>query len=212
MTSKRMRVNPLFMRNTFHSEGKWGIPLVRKQDILLSADTRLISYSDIRLNDNDVNKQCGVHFFIDDYRFNGIYQHPEKSLTRLSQYAFLLTPDFSTYSEMDMWRQIESVAMNRWTGAYWQSKGFLVIPTISWSTPRSYEFCFDGVEKGSSVAVGMIGCKRNRLSFMSGYYKMLERIEPSTVLCFGTPFPEMEGNIVAVDYQQSRKVVRCYGR
>ena len=35
-----------------------------------------------------------------------------------------------------------------------------VIPTISWSGARSYEFCFDGVEKGSIVAVGMIGCKR----------------------------------------------------
>ena len=208
MTSNDMRSNPLFMRNSFYSEGKWGIPLVRKQDIPLSTDTRLIAYSDIRLNDNDYNKQCGVHFFIDDFRFSDIYHHPERSLARLSQYTFLLTPDFSTYAEMDLWRQMESVAMNRWTGAFWQSRGLLAIPTISWSTARSYDFCFDGVEKGGTVAVGMIGCKRNRLAFMRGYYKMLERIEPSVVLCFGTPFPEMEGNIIAVDYLNSRKVVR----
>lgn len=73
--------------------------------------------------------------------------HPERSLKKYSQYAFLLSPDFSTYADMDLWRQLESVAKNRWVGAYWQSKGLTVIPTISWSTARSYDFCFDGVEK-----------------------------------------------------------------
>ena len=109
---------------------------------------------------------------------------------------------------MSLWRQIESVAKNRWCGAYWQSKGLTVIPTISWSTPSSYDFCFDGVEENSIVAVGMIGCKQNRLNFMRGYYAMLEKIHPETILCFGTPFPEMQGNIVTVDYRASRKVVR----
>ena len=118
------------------------------------------------------------------------------------------SPDFSTYSEMDLWRQLESVAKNRWCGAYWQSRGQIVIPTISWGTPRSYEFCFDGAETNGIVAVGMIGCKGNRLAFMRGYTIMLEKLSPSAVICFGTPFPEMEGNIISVDYRSSRKVVR----
>ena len=147
-------------------------------------------------------------FFVDDYRFNWIYNNPEKSLAKYSQYAFLLTPDFSTYADMNLWRQMESVAKNRWCGAYWQSKGLTVIPTISWSTPSSYDFCFDGVEENSIVAIGMIGCKQNRLNFMRGYYAMLEKIHPETIICFGTPFPEMQGNIVTVDYRASRKVVR----
>ena len=207
MTSVNMREDPLFMRNTFETTGKWGIPLIRKQDISLD-NIRLIACSDTRTNDNDVNKLNGVHFFVDDYRFKGIYDHPERSLNKYSQYAFLLTPDFSTYSEMDLWRQLESVAMNRWCGAYWQSKGLIVIPTISWSTPRSYDFCFDGVEHNAIVAIGMIGCKKNHLGFMRGYNAMLEKISPATILCLGTPFPEMDGNIISVDYLSSRKVVR----
>lgn len=109
---------------------------------------------------------------------------------------------------MDLWRQLESVAKNRWVGAYWQSKGKIVIPTISWSDVRSFDFCFDGVEQGSVVAVGMVGCKQSKLKFMRGYNEMLEKIQPSKILCLGTPFPEMEGNIIAVDYMASRKVVR----
>ena len=206
-TSKCMRNDPLVMRNEYAGRGKWNIPFVKKQELNVDK-LSLIACSDTKSNDSSVNTQNGVHFFVDDYRFNGIYNNPEKSLAKYSQYAFLLTPDFSTYADMSLWRQIESVAKNRWCGAYWQSKGLTVIPTISWSTPSSYDFCFDGVEENSIVAIGMIGCKQNRLNFMRGYYAMLEKIHPETIICFGTPFPEMQGNIVTVDYRASRKVVR----
>ena len=32
---------------------------------------------------------------------------------------------------------------------------------------------------------------------------MLRRIEPSVIICYHTPFPEMQGNIVHVDYELS---------
>ena len=207
MTSLEMRSNPLFMRNSFKTSGKWDIPIIKKQDIPLD-NVRLIAYSDTRQNDRPENTACGVHFFIDDYRFTGIYNNPEKTLRKLSQYAFLCTPDYSTYSDMDYWRQLESVAHSRWVGAYWQRKGLIVIPTVSWSDAKSYGFCFDGIEKGSIVAVGMIGCKHSKISFLHGYNAMLERDEPSAIICLGKPFAEMQGNIIAVDYINSRKVAR----
>ena len=207
MTSLDMRSDALFMRNSFSTVGKWEIPLVKKQELPIG-DIMLVACSDTRANDNEVNRKKGVHFFVDDYRFSGIYNNPERSLNRYSQYSFLLTPDFSTYSDMGLWRQIENVAKNRWVGAYWQSKGLIVVPTISWGDTRSYSFCFDGVEQNAVVAVGMIGCKGNKLSFMRGYNAMLEKLSPSKIICFGTPFDEMDGNIIAVDYLSSRKVVR----
>ena len=104
-----MRENPLFMRNNFESRGKYGFALIKKQ-VLNTDSPSLIACSDTRSNDNESNKKSGVHFFVDDYRFSGIYDNPQKSLNRYSQYSFLLSPDFSTYAEMDLWRQIESVA------------------------------------------------------------------------------------------------------
>jgi hypothetical protein len=195
------------MRNSFATTGKWGIPLVKKQE-LTTQNIMLVACSDTRANDNEVNKKKGVHFFVDDYRFSGIYDNPERTLERYSQYAFLLTPDFSTYSDMDLWRQLESVAKNRWVGAYWQSKGRIVIPTVSWSTPRSFEFCFDGVEQHATVAVSTLGCKKAKIDFMRGYEVMLEKLRPEAIICFGDPFSEMQGNLLVVDYCESRKVVR----
>ena len=208
--SKLMRENPLFMRNNFLKSGKYEIPQMKKQELDLSSIS-LISYSDTHSKDNEDNKQKGVHFFIDDYKFDGIYNNPHRSLNKLSQYKFLLTPDYSLYADMDIWKQIENIAKNRYVGCFWQEKGLVVIPTISWSTPVSFDFCFDGVEKGSTVAIGMIGCKQNKTAFMNGYKEMLNRLEPSTIICFGTPFSEMNENIIEIDYLTTRRVNR-YGR
>jgi hypothetical protein len=207
MTGKNMREDALFMRNSYQGQGRWGIPIVRKQSVDIR-NVSLIACSDTRRNDTTDNTDRGVHFFVDDYRFSDVYRHPQRTLEKFSQYRFMLTPDFSTYADMDMWRQIESVAQNRWVGAYWQEHGLTVVPTVSWSTPSSYEFCFDGIEKHSTVAVGMIGCKGNKTGFMRGYNAMLDKIEPVAIICFGTPFEEMSGNIIPVDYRSSRKAVR----
>lgn len=203
-TSKQMRVDPLFMRNEFPVSGKYGFPLIKKQRINLE-QVSLIACSDTRSNESEENKKRGVHFFVDDFRFTGIYTSPDRSLKKYSQYSFLLSPDYSTYADMNPWRQIESIAHNRWVGAYCQSKGLTVIPTISLSTPSSYEYCFDAIEKGSIVAIGMIGCKKSKEAFLSGYREMLKKIEPEAVICFGTPFPEMTGNLIKVDYLESRR-------
>lgn len=207
MQSSEFRTNPRFLRNEFVSKGRYGFAEVQKQNLDLS-NIHLLACTDTKSKETDHYKSYGVHFFVDDYRFDGIYNNPERTIARYSQYAFLLSPDFSLYQEMPLWRQIESVSKNRWVAAYWQSQGLVVIPTISWSGARSYEFCFEAVEKNSIVAIGMIGCKHSKHSFLRGYEAMMSKIEPSTVICFGTPFKEMTGNIVAVDYVSSRKKVR----
>ena len=40
---------------------------------------------------------------------------------------------------------------------------------------------------------------------MAGYNEILRRIEPEKIICYNTPFPEMQGNIVYVDYEQLRR-------
>lgn len=206
MTSTEFRKENMFLRNEYEVEGKWGFPIIRKQNIDLK-NVELIACSDVSKKD-DKNIYKGVHFFVDDYRFEITYNNPKRALERFEKYKFLLTPDFSLYAEMNPWRQIESVGKARWVGAYWQKAGKLVVPTVSWGTTRSYEYCFDGIEKHCVVAVGMIGCKRNKTAFLRGYYQMLNKIEPDAIICLGKPFEEMNGNIIEVDYRESRKVVR----
>ncbi len=210
MHSIEARSKQTFLRNEFNAFGKWEMPFIKKNKLDLE-NVKLICHSDIKTNDNDENKSKGVHFFIDDYRIEGLYYNFDKHLSRLSQYKFLLTPDYSLYNDLPKPLKIFNVFKNRWCGAYWQSKGLIVIPTISWGNAMTYDYCFDGVEKGSVVAVSTLGCRKSKLEFMRGYNTMLEKIEPEAIICFSKPFEEMRGNIICVDYNESRKVVR-YGR
>lgn len=204
MNSKDCRCLETFLRSKYQGNNELGIPFIRKQEIDLT-DVCLISYSDTRENASAEARKKGVHFFIDDYRFEGVYKKPEKSFKKLAQYSFVCTPDFSLYAEMPKWRMIESIAKNRYCGAYWQDRGLKVIPTVSWALKSSFSFCFEGIEKHSIVAVSTLGCKKEKLNFMRGYDGMLEIIEPDTIVCLDKPFPEMEGNVICVDYLASRR-------
>ena len=109
---------------------------------------------------------------------------------------------------MEPWRQIESIGKSRWVGAYYQSHGLLTVPSMTWGQSASFRYCFSSIEKHCIVAVGMIGCKHNKISFLRGYDAMLEAIEPDAVICFGRPFPEMNGKLILADYSDSRRTIR----
>ena len=102
--------------------------------------------------------------------------------------------------------QIFNTFRSRWCGAYFQSKGLNVIPTISWGTPESYWYCFDGIEKGSIVAISTLGVKREKDFFMQGYKEMIKRIEPKAIICYSTPFEEMTGNIISINYAETNNL------
>lgn len=113
------------------------------------------------------------------------------------------------YLEMAPVMQLYNVFRNRWCGAYWASKGIRVVPTVNWGDESTFDFCFEGIEQGIVVAVStyMASEHDNRCDqkewFMAGYNEMLRRIEPEKIICYNTPFPEMQGDIVYVDYERS---------
>ena len=100
---------------------------------------------------------------------------------------------------MPLWMQLNNVAQNRWVGSYWQSKGIITIPTVSWSTSKSFSFCFEGIEQGATVAISTLGCHNSKINFLKGYNAMLENLVPETIICYGSVFSHMKGNIIAVE-------------
>lgn len=197
------------VRNEFKGVGKYGIPFIKKQQIDIDK-IELLNYTKTKANDNE-NKNKTIHFFTYDWLFDKVYEKPELALEKLDQYFALLTPEFSMYKDMPLARQIDSVFKNRWCGAYWQKQGMTIIPTVSWGSIPSMEFCFDGIEKGSIVAVSTYTREDNKNGFMLGYNKMLEIIDPSAVICYGTPFPEMKGNIKSVDPYNREELIKKLG-
>ncbi|CCQ94381.1 conserved hypothetical protein [[Clostridium] ultunense Esp] len=189
------------IRKEYLVSPKWGMPILKKIKI---PDEKIdfIAYDEISKNETSIeNLHKTVHFFIDDGKFRAVYESYNISqLKKLAQYKYVLTPDFSVRVDMPLPIQIYNVFRSRWCGAHWQNYNIKVIPTISWSDERSYEFCFDGIEKGSTVAISTLGCKKSERLFMKGYNAMLKTIEPELIICYDSPFKEMEGNIKHIEY------------
>lgn len=198
-TSENFRDAFLLSRNSFNADGKWGIPTMQKCHVDVSR-IRLMGADKIKKDDHRKNFSKSIHFFIDDSKFERYYMYPEKYLERLAQYPHVLTPDFSLYTDMPLAIQIFNTFKNRWCGAYWQEHQISVIPTVSWSTENSYDFCFDGLEPGTVVAISTLGTRKNKELFLGGYFEMKRRINPSQVLCYGKAFSEMGDEVVVVDY------------
>ena len=92
MTSEEFRNNPLFLRNQFNGDGTFEMPVIKKQEIELD-NVSLIGYDKTKLGDKTGNNSY-VHFFLDDYKFEVIWNDPEPRLEKLSQYKGVLSPQF----------------------------------------------------------------------------------------------------------------------
>jgi len=189
------------VRSEFETMGKYDMPIIRKQVIDIE-DIKLINFNNIKYND-DKNTNRTVQFFTHDYRFDYVYSHPMLAVEKLKQYYCLLSPDYSLYTDMPLALQIKNTFKNRWCGAYWQSLGLNVIPTIEWGDERSFDFCFDGVEEGSIVAVSTYGKQKIEEEFMKGYNEMLKRIKPCAIICYEKPFPKMKGKLKVFPYNHN---------
>ncbi|MBQ6818076.1 MAG: DUF4417 domain-containing protein [Clostridia bacterium] len=206
------RTSPLFLRNQFDesSEGGFKIPVIPKGDFAESdfEQLLLLGFDRAKANDTKLNNRM-VHFFLYDYKFERVWKAPDKIIEKLKPYRGVLSPDFSMYREMNPTMQLYNTFRNRWCGAYFASKGLRVIPTISWGDENTFDFCFLGIPKGSTVAVStyMVSEHESRKDqkefFLKGYNEMLRQIQPERIICYNTPFPEMEGNIIFADYELS---------
>jgi len=84
--------------------------------------------------------------------------------------------------------KIWNIYRSRQIGAYYQSMGLKVIPTLSWAEEETFKFCFKGIPKGSIVSISTIGVKRDKKALEiwgNGVTEMINQIEPSVILVYG---------------------------
>lgn len=152
------------------------------------------------------NFRKGVHFYLDDYQFERVWNQPERYAEMLRKFDFVFTPDFSLYMDMPKPLQIYNVYRNRLLGAYWQEQGINVIPTLSWSDEDSFRFAFSGIEPGGIVSVSTVGIYRNneaREIWLKGMAKMIKIVRPKTILIYGKPIEFEHGDVRIVYFEST---------
>lgn len=147
---------------------------------------RLIRFSDCIGNKD---KEAAVHFYEYDYKFERIWNAPDRYLPILSSYAAVISPDFSMYRNMPLVMQAWNTYRNRAIGRWLQNNGVNVIPNVRWGDERTHDFCFDGVSQNGIVAIGTHGCIRStedKRFFLEGLKEMLKRLSPRTIVVYGS--------------------------
>ena len=199
-----------FCNNTdefiFNGAGHWDIPIIQPEPYE-PIDFVGFNYAKT-ISKQNTCKANGVHFFIDDYQFERVWNEWKKYGQFLNQFRAVFTPDFSLYTDWPKALQLFSHYKKHFIGAYLQRLGVKVYPTIGWSDESSYDWCFDGEPVKATVAVSSVGTQKNqqaKKAFLMGYDAMLEGLEPRVILFHGNVPKEARGNIIKIETFQEKQ-------
>lgn len=199
--NERHRTNDTYNLRIIDNENAsefWQMPIIKNDNFIPS---KLIGFNYAKTSKE---KNVGIHFYLDDYQFERLWNNPEEYIDILKQYECILSPDFSLYMDMPMPMKIWNIYRSRLIGQYYQSQGIKVIPTLSWAEEETFEFCFEGIPKGSIVSISTIGVKKNKEAlkiWKAGVDELIRRIEPSTILIYGGKLDYDYGNIEVIYYE-----------
>ena len=160
-----------------------------------------------------------VMFYEHDKNFERLWNNPKQYLSKLKKFNGIITPDFSLYRNMPLCMQQWNTYRGRALATWLQNNGIEIIPNVRFNDTRTYEFCFDGIEKGKTVAIGTHGClktKEDKYYFKAGLYTLVETLSPKNIIVYGTapdsifaPYKDKGINIIVFEseFAKSRKQV-----
>lgn len=168
--------------------GPYGFPKVKGVRLRHPEDVRLLGFNYATNKKTEDKDKQWVHFFLPDYRFQQVWNHPENYIECFKQYKGICSPDFSCYIGMPRAMQIFNVYRMAFLSAYFERYGVKVLPSVTWGEPDTYDWVFSWIPKGSAVVVSTVGCVQNKkatVEFLKGYEKMLEVVDPYQVILYG---------------------------
>lgn len=194
-------------KQIFTGVGNYDIPQLLPVDIDLDDKIELVPFNYALGEKNPENKI--VHFYIDDYQFERVWNTPDRYINLLRKFKAVLSPDFSIYDDFPRAVNIFNHYRKHWLSAYWQMHGITVIPTICWGDENSFEWCLDGVPKNSVISTSSIGCfvsKSGAKDWREAYRKCVDILEPKAIILYGT---KMREEAMLDDYNRKIPVILC---
>lgn len=181
--SRTNRAYNLDMVDIDECDGAEGYP------VLYPTDARPRDFISFNFCKTAIEFDVGVHFCIDDYQFERVWNKPSEYLELLKKFDCVVCPDFSVYMDMPIPMRRWNVYRSRALGNYWQRNGINVVPNITFADGESYGYCFDGMPKGGTVFVSTIGVTKNKSwseTCKRGVYAAVDYIKPKRLLLLGS--------------------------
>lgn len=162
--------------------------------LITFSEAKTIHYKMVK-KDKNYLIDAFVCFYEDDYKFDGkrkgIWVNPSFGYNILKHFKGIITPDFSTYIDFPdpllRWNTYRMRAYGFWYGTLCKKE---VINNLRWGFEDSYDYCFDGIEDDTIVAIGTVGGSPRKLEdkkrFENGLFKFAEEHHPKCIIVFGS--------------------------
>ena len=95
----------------------------------------------------------GIHCFVDDYQFVRLRKNTSKYEEKIAKLPCFICTDFSIFRDANTDINVEQVRKNRTMAYVMQKINHNTIPTAGFGGEDTWEWCFDGIPKHSTVAV-----------------------------------------------------------
>lgn len=206
---RKSRLDNLNLKNFINFAGGYEMPILKPCGVIPKS---LVPFN-AALTTKEHN-QC-VHFFIDDYQFERLWNLPFRYIECLRRFQSVISPDFSQFTDMPFPQRMWNNFRGKLIGAWLQSHGVTVIPNVTWSLPDSYDYCFDGIPNRSVIAINSTGVARygfTRFLWLKGYHEAMRRLNPTTIIRYGERIKGEEESRSIYFCNERIKMLRKNGR
>lgn len=197
-----VRPLPNFVRRDIYS-----IPIIERQDVKIAClgnGQSLINLNNANVRDRSAHNKI-VHSFSNDATLRRHYNHPYAYLHKIGRYYAVSSFDFSISPQMDFKQVLSAVYDNRWSGAFLQAHGKIVLPTVGWVGKDYYDICLAGLANGSTFIISTLGThnSESEIIFIEGYHELRRRYPNSKLICVGDRLPGMDSDVCYIHYENS---------
>lgn len=180
---------------------------IKPQDLIA------FNYAKAEYNKGIISDKC-VHFYLYDYMFNCINNHPLRYTAMLMSYPMVVSPDNSVYLNWSEYERRQSAWRNQQMARLWQINGIPVIFNVSWAGPDSYSYCIRVYPKHCVIAINCMGVKGDPDAcyfWHLGYEEVIKTLEPSLIIRYGD---KMEGEFEEISLYFNNHILNKlhYGR
>lgn len=186
-------------KGIYESNNNLGYPTIYKTNKLDIVD--LIPFDRITVNaPNKKDFDKTIHFFLEDYKFNALWNNPLKYIKLLSRYKSLIMPDFSIYSDYPESLNIFQMYKRFWITRFLQECNIDVIPCVRWRKQETLEEDLKPIPKNSMIALSTVRLfsgqqEEGKQEFINSLPKVLDLLEPVKIIWYGKMIDDLKINV-----------------
>ena len=194
--------------------GKYEFPVLSPQQIIPSSMPLPVNYM---MSDSSISSHW-YHCFVSDKMFERFWHGFWKYGSYFHAASGFISTDYSIYRDMPEEIQIRNCYRNRVMAYAMQKLNPNIIPTAGFGGENTWDWCFDGLPRHSSIAIttnGTLSDPEARRLFIGGIDALVHVLDPyALIVCGNYPnwlnckYPNVK-IVPILNFSQMRRLRRC---